>query len=56
MNAFASGWTDGVPYTALKRDDHRHRIKALGNSLVPQLAYQIFLAIAAIDAASQDVP
>ena len=45
MNAFGPDWEDGVPRVVTEAVDRTHKLKALGNALVPQVAYQIFLAI-----------
>lgn len=38
-------WERGVPRVATGVKDRAKRLKALGNSIVPQVAYQIFIAI-----------
>ena len=45
MNAFGPDWEDGVPRVVTDCVDRTHKLKALGNALVPQVAYQIFLAL-----------
>lgn len=42
MNAFGPDWEDGVPRVVTDCVDRTHKLKALGNALVPQVAYQIF--------------
>ncbi len=45
MAAFDCDWEDGVPRVVTDCMDRTHKLKALGNALVPQVAYQIFQAI-----------
>lgn len=45
MNAFSESWEEGVPRVCTDAVDRTHKLKALGNALVPQVAYQLFLAI-----------
>lgn len=45
MNAFGPDWEDGVPRVVTDCVDRTHKLKALGNALIPQVAYQIFQAI-----------
>lgn len=45
MNAFGPDWEDGVPRVVATEQDRVHRLKALGNAIVPQVAYQILLAM-----------
>ena len=45
LNAFGPGWEDGVPRVVATEKDRVHRLKALGNAIVPQVAYQVLLAM-----------
>jgi hypothetical protein len=45
MNAFGPDWEDGVPRVVATEKDRVNKLKALGNSIVPQVAYQILLAM-----------
>lgn len=41
LNAFGPDWEDGVPRVVATERDRVNKLKALGNSIVPQVAYQI---------------
>lgn len=43
------GWTRGTPPVSVGVKNRTGRLKALGNSIVPQVAYQIFKAISSND-------
>jgi hypothetical protein len=45
MNAFGPDWEDGVPRVVATEKDRVHRLKALGNAIVPQVAYQVLMAM-----------
>ncbi len=45
LNAFGPHWEDGVPRVVEHEPDRVHRLKAMGNALVPQIAYLIFQAM-----------
>jgi hypothetical protein len=42
MNAFGPDWEDGVPRVTSGCVNRVAKLKALGNALVPQVAYQVF--------------
>lgn len=39
LNAFASDWEQGMPRVTEKEADRVNKLTALGNSIVPQVAY-----------------
>lgn len=41
MNAFGDDWEDGVPRVVTGEKGRVQRLTALGNAIVPQVAYQI---------------
>lgn len=45
MSAFGSDWEDGVPRVVATERERVNRLKALGNSIVPQIAYQVLMAM-----------
>jgi hypothetical protein len=45
MNAFGPDWEDGAPRVVATERDRVNKLKALGNAIVPQVAYQILLAM-----------
>ena len=49
MNAFDADWEDGMPRVVATEVDRVNRLKALGNAVVPQLVYQILMAIREVD-------
>lgn len=49
LAAFGPDWEDGVPRVVTDCVDRTHKLKALGNALIPQLAWQIFLAIEGVE-------
>lgn len=49
LYAFRDDWEDGVPRVTAGCEQRVNKLKALGNALVPQVAYQIFQAISEHD-------
>lgn len=47
LAAFGPDWEDGVPRVTSGCVNRVAKLKALGNALVPQVAYQVFQAISA---------
>jgi DNA (cytosine-5)-methyltransferase 1 len=47
LNAFGPNWEDGVPRVVATERDRVHRLKALGNAIVPQVAFQVLMAMEA---------
>jgi len=45
MNAFGADWEDGVPRVVATERDRVNKLKALGNAIVPQVAYQVLMAM-----------
>jgi hypothetical protein len=45
MRAFGPDWEDGVPRVVATEAQRVNKLKALGNAIVPQVAYQILLAM-----------
>jgi len=43
------GWEDGTPRVTTGQKDRVNRLKALGNSIVPQVVYEIMMAIKEVD-------
>ena len=45
MNVWEPGWEDGVSRTTAHEVDRVAKLKALGNSIVPQVAYVLLVAL-----------
>lgn len=45
LAAFGPDWEDDVPRVVTDCVDRTHKLKALGNALVPQIPYLIFQAL-----------
>jgi DNA (cytosine-5)-methyltransferase 1 len=48
-NPWGPGWEDGTPRVITGQKDRVNRLKALGNSIVPQVVYEIMMAIKEVD-------
>lgn len=46
---FGPDWEDGVPRVTTHEEDRVSKLKALGNSIVPQVAYELMLMMLAVD-------
>lgn len=49
LNAFDDDWEAGIPRVTGGCDQRVNKLKALGNALVPQVAYMVFQVIAAAE-------
>jgi len=52
-NAFAPDWEAGMARVTSHEVDRVSRLKALGNSICPQVAYELLLALLAVDDGEQ---
>ena len=41
IDPWAGDWEAGCPRTVTHEQDRTHKLKALGNAIVPQVAYEI---------------
>jgi len=48
-NPWGEGWEDGTPRVITGQKDRVNRLKALGNSIVPQVVYEIMMSIKEVD-------
>lgn len=48
---WGSGWEDGIPRVTAHQPDRAKRLKALGNAIVPEVAYHILAGIVTMEAA-----
>jgi DNA (cytosine-5)-methyltransferase 1 len=48
-NPWGPGWEDGTPRVITGQKDRVNRLKALGNSIVPQVVYEIMMSIKEVD-------
>ena len=46
---FGPDWEDGIPRVTTHEEDRVSKLKALGNSIVPQVAYELMLMMLAVD-------
>lgn len=49
MNVWEPGWEDGVSRTTEHEVDRVNKLKALGNAIVPQVAYVILSSMQGAD-------
>ena len=49
MVGWGPGWEDGIPRVTTGEKGRVNKLKALGNSIVPQVAYEIMMAIKEVD-------
>ena len=42
-------WEEGIPRVTMERKNRTHRLKALGNAIVPQIAYELIRCMKEID-------
>jgi hypothetical protein len=47
--AFGPAWEDGIPRVTAHEADRVNKLKALGNAIVPQVAYELLMMLLAVD-------
>ncbi len=53
-NAFAPDWEAGMTRVTTHETDRVNKLKALGNAIVPQVAYELMRMLLAVDDAPRD--
>jgi hypothetical protein len=46
---FTADWEEGIPRVTMHEDHRVNKLKALGNAIVPQVAYELLCMMLAVD-------